>query len=108
VRSIPHHFIPLLLRCLSASLKMVRDITSEQRRRQLLSKPTLWAVASWLIFCPAAAWRPPDGTLGLEYYGLTMTLIFWRESMAAKPSGTPSRSTLISRTGDGSIFSAST
>jgi hypothetical protein len=53
--AVPHHFIPLLLGCLSASLKMVRDVTNEQRPRQPLSKPTLWAVASWLIFCPVAA-----------------------------------------------------
>jgi hypothetical protein len=58
--AVPHHFIPLLLGCLSASLKMVRNVTNEQRPRQPLSKPTLWAVASWLIFYPAAARRLPD------------------------------------------------
>ena len=28
----------------------MRYITNEQRRRRTLFKPTLWAVASWLIF----------------------------------------------------------
>src|SRR5262252_8823682 len=28
----------------------MRYVTNEQRRRQTLFKPTLWAVASWLIF----------------------------------------------------------
>src|SRR6516165_8200252 len=63
--AVPHHFIPLLLGCLSASLKVVRDGTNKQRRRQPLSKPTLWAVPSWLIFCPAAAGPLPDETPGL-------------------------------------------
>src|SRR6516162_5959883 len=30
--AVPHHFIPLLLGCLSASLKMVRDVTSRAQR----------------------------------------------------------------------------
>jgi hypothetical protein len=30
----------------------MRYVTNEQRRRQTHFKPTLWAVASWLIFCP--------------------------------------------------------
>jgi hypothetical protein len=32
----------------------VRYVTNEQRSRRTLFKPTPWAVASWLIFCPAA------------------------------------------------------
>ena len=28
----------------------MRYVTKEQRRRRTLFKPTLWAVASWLIF----------------------------------------------------------
>ena len=28
----------------------MRYVTNEQRRRRTLFKPTLWAVASWLIF----------------------------------------------------------
>ena len=34
MRSIPHHFIPLLLGRLFASVKMVRGVTNEQRRRR--------------------------------------------------------------------------
>jgi hypothetical protein len=37
----------------------MRYVTNEQRRRRTLFKPTLWAVASWLIFCPAAAGLTP-------------------------------------------------
>jgi hypothetical protein len=29
----------------------MRYVTNEQRRRRTLFKPTLWAVAIWLIFC---------------------------------------------------------
>jgi hypothetical protein len=36
---------------------MGRDVTNEQRRRRTLFKPTLWAVASWLIFCVARSLR---------------------------------------------------
>ena len=36
---------------------MGRDVTNEQRRRQTLFKPTLWAVASWLIFRVAHSLR---------------------------------------------------
>jgi hypothetical protein len=36
----------------------VRYVTNEQRRRRTLFKPTLWAVASWLIFCVAHSLRP--------------------------------------------------
>jgi hypothetical protein len=35
----------------------MRYVTNEQRRRQTLFKPTLWAVASWLIFCVAHSSR---------------------------------------------------
>jgi len=35
----------------------VRYVTNEQRRRQTLFKPTLWAVASWLIFGVAHSLR---------------------------------------------------
>ena len=37
----------------------MRYVTNEQRRRRTLFKPTLWAVASWLIFYPAAAGLTP-------------------------------------------------
>jgi len=35
----------------------MRYVTNEQRRRRTLSKPTLWAVASWLIFGVAHSLR---------------------------------------------------
>ena len=35
----------------------MRYVTNEQRRRRTLFKPTLWAVASWLIFCVAHSSR---------------------------------------------------
>jgi hypothetical protein len=35
----------------------VRYVTNEQRRRRTLFKPTLWAVASWLIFGVAHSLR---------------------------------------------------
>ena len=35
----------------------MRYVTNEQRRRRTLFKPTLWAVASWLIFCVALSLR---------------------------------------------------
>ena len=35
----------------------MRYVTNEQRRRRILFKPTLWAVASWLIFCVALSLR---------------------------------------------------
>ena len=35
----------------------MRYVTNEQRRRRTLFKPTLWAVASWLIFCVAHSLR---------------------------------------------------
>jgi len=35
----------------------MRYVTNEQRRRQTLFKPTLWAVASWLIFGVAHSLR---------------------------------------------------
>jgi hypothetical protein len=38
-------------------IKMGRDVTNEQRRRRTLFKPTLWAVASWLIFRVAHSLR---------------------------------------------------
>jgi hypothetical protein len=36
---------------------MNRYVTSEQRRRRTLFKPTPWAVAIWLIFCVAHSLR---------------------------------------------------
>jgi len=36
----------------------VRSVTNEQQRRRTLFKPTLWAVASWLIFCVIHSSRP--------------------------------------------------
>ena len=39
----------------------MRYVTNEQRRRRTLFKPTLWAVASWLIFRVAHSLRiDPD------------------------------------------------
>ena len=35
----------------------MRYVTNEQRRRQTLFKPSLWAVASWLIFRVAYSLR---------------------------------------------------
>ena len=35
----------------------MRYVTNEQRRRRTLFKPTLWAVASWVIFCVAYSSR---------------------------------------------------
>ena len=35
----------------------MRYVTSEQRSRRTLFKPTPWAVASWLIFCVAHSLR---------------------------------------------------
>ena len=35
----------------------MRYVTNEQRRRRTLLKPTLWAVASWLIFGVAPSLR---------------------------------------------------
>jgi hypothetical protein len=35
----------------------MRCVTNEQRRRRTLFKPTLWAVARWLIFCVAHSLR---------------------------------------------------
>jgi hypothetical protein len=35
----------------------MRYVTNEQRCRRTLFKPTLWAVASWLIFCVAHSLR---------------------------------------------------
>ena len=35
----------------------MRYVTNEPRRRRTLFKPTLWAVASWLIFCVAPSSR---------------------------------------------------
>jgi len=35
----------------------MRYVTNEQRRRQTLFKPTLWAVAGWLIFYVAHSLR---------------------------------------------------
>jgi len=35
----------------------MRYVTNEQRSRRTLFKPTLWAVASWLIFCVAYSSR---------------------------------------------------
>ena len=35
----------------------MRYVTNEQRRRRTLFKPTIWAVASWLIFCVAHSLR---------------------------------------------------
>jgi hypothetical protein len=35
----------------------MRYVTNEQRRRRTLFKPTLWAVASWLIFGVAHSLR---------------------------------------------------
>ena len=35
----------------------MRYVTNEQRRRRTLFKPTLWAVASWLIFRVAHSLR---------------------------------------------------
>jgi len=35
----------------------MRYVTNEQRRRRTLFKPTLWAVASWLIFYVAHSLR---------------------------------------------------
>ena len=35
----------------------MRYVTNEQRRRRTLFKPTLWAVASWLIFHVAHSLR---------------------------------------------------
>ena len=35
----------------------MRCVTNEQRRRRTLFKPTLWAVASWLIFHVAQSLR---------------------------------------------------
>jgi hypothetical protein len=37
----------------------MRYVTNEQRRRRTLFKPTLWAVADWLIFFPAFARLTP-------------------------------------------------
>ena len=35
----------------------MRYVTNEQRRRRTLFKPTLWAVASWLLFRVAYSLR---------------------------------------------------
>ena len=35
----------------------MRYVTNEQRRKRTLFKSTLWAVASWLIFCVAHSLR---------------------------------------------------
>jgi hypothetical protein len=36
---------------LEGSMKVVRDVTDEQRRRRPIFIATLWAGASWLFFC---------------------------------------------------------
>ena len=35
----------------------MRYVTNEQGRKRTLFKPTLWAMASWLIFCVAHSLR---------------------------------------------------
>jgi hypothetical protein len=47
---IPHHFILLPFGSLLVSIKMVRDVTDEQRGRRPIFNATLRAAAIWLFF----------------------------------------------------------
>jgi hypothetical protein len=52
-RSIPHHFTLLQIWLFPAGIKMVRDVTDEQRSSPPIFNATPWATASWLFFCVA-------------------------------------------------------
>jgi hypothetical protein len=39
-------------------MKVVRDVTDEQRGRRLIFNATLWAAAGWLFFRVARSARP--------------------------------------------------
>jgi hypothetical protein len=52
-RSIPHHFTLLQIWFFPAGIKMVRDMTDEQRSSRPIFNATAWAAASWPFFCVA-------------------------------------------------------
>ena len=54
---IPHHFTLLQIWFSPANIKMVRDVTDEQRSRRPIFNATLWAAASWLFFRVARSTR---------------------------------------------------
>jgi len=55
---IPHHFTLLQIWFFPAGIKMVRDVTDEQRSRRPILNATLWAAASWLFFRVTRSTRP--------------------------------------------------
>jgi len=54
---IPHHFTLLQTWFFAAGIKMVRDVTDEQRSRRPIFIATLWAAAGWLFFRVARSSR---------------------------------------------------
>jgi hypothetical protein len=54
---IPHHFTLLQIWFSPAGIKMVRDVTDEQRSRRPIFIATLWAAASWPFFRVARSLR---------------------------------------------------
>jgi len=54
---IPHHFTLLQILFFPAGIKMVRDVTDEQRSRRPIFIATLRAAASWLFFRVARSSR---------------------------------------------------
>jgi hypothetical protein len=55
---IPHHFLYCWYSfSLGRHLKVVRDVTDEQRGRRPIFNATLWAAASWLFFRVARSLR---------------------------------------------------
>jgi len=54
---IPHHFTLLQIWFSPAGVKMVRDVTDEQRGRRPIFIATQWAAAGWLFFRVARSSR---------------------------------------------------
>ena len=54
---IPHHFTLLQIWFFPAGIKMVRDVTEEQRSRRPIFNATRWAAVGWLFFRVARSTR---------------------------------------------------
>jgi hypothetical protein len=59
----------------------VRYVTNEQRRRRTLFKPTLWAVASWLIFRVAHSLRIDLDMLVIRALKISQLIRPWPDGM---------------------------
>jgi hypothetical protein len=73
---IPHHFTLLQIWFFPAGIKMVRDVTDEQRSRLPIFNATLWAAASWLFFRVARSTRPAPFFILLAF-GSLAAVIKW-------------------------------